>query len=1030
MQAKVIWRFALLALLVAGFTAVLMAAAAGATRVAQSPLGVVHTATPTIRAHFTTSSSGGWFSTTIYPKNVSITLDGKPLEFTQVDSNFYYTGDAQDVVATAVVPTSSPLAEGMHSVVAKSDSMSESWTFEYIADENATHQGITNVWPFGAVSSTFEAATKFEVQSDVIDEASTSATLTVDGVATAVALQNLYQYEAVHYFTGGPSTWSLGVHRLRADVRDAAGHTASREWTFTKNDAPVIGATTPANLSYGNGTNGTMITGWVSDQIGGIDPGKTVLKINGVDVDHEYESQPSSEGVVSYRLPTEMLTDEVFNVDLSVTDVHGDTAQKRWSFYGSAEAAPSVLENDTCRSCHGSDFNALHIDQGNLKLNHWLPTTSPTMLGDGFVNCVHCHESLDTVVNDPGPFTDYPLTPGIHADPTRWCRMCHFDSSPFTKYQMHTGIYGAQNRTAFVWTGLPGGARVQAPRQESDCVYCHQKGAAAPNTRGPHDIASDHTSTLSSNCTICHSRSLSREHLSMGRLNSAGSAMSCSTCHVNGNAQVKAVAGKRYFDTDRWQVGAATVMSAGSDDIGPWSYEVNGSAVPVTKIKVHLKGSGGATLFAFYNGTWNQVLNVPARDSCITGSQINQFTGEVRSYVTEPDVVHELDVAKATAFKWTITYPRAGNSGNGIRAGLTVMETDPARSKATCGSCHGYVDDDARHRGQHDFVKSDFCFTCHSSSNLLDIHSEAEVQVDCKGCHTSGRAEVTSAIAQHKKSCDACHDMPSAHPHLPFGVDLGSVESTTPAGQFASNCAGCHIGAVADVHDAGTGNDEDTCIRCHESSDPAVDAAVADHKINCDECHSAAQVKHHSDHPASLDGSCTASPCHNVRLSVDHEARALRCTDCHGDTPKRQAVAFARASCGDCHSDGHGQSLASSPTADVYLDSRFDWTQPLSTAFVASESWMPQEAVTASGSVVIGSRGSVGVPEAIADFKQHMLAKAWTVTTETGAGPVRTVILSEGELRCCAIVWDGETHSSTSGFGLGTRVEIVWWATD
>ncbi|PKN47368.1 MAG: hypothetical protein CVU63_06505, partial [Deltaproteobacteria bacterium HGW-Deltaproteobacteria-20] len=257
----------------------------------------------------------------------------------------------------------------------------------------------------------------------------------------------------------------------------------------------------------------------------------------------------------------------------------------------------------------------------------------------------------------------------------------------------------------------------------------------------------------------------------------------------------------------------------------------------------------------------------------------------------QPDQTFALTLPGATSFKWSVTTYINGSQMDGIRAGLTVMETNPARPKATCATCHGVTD----HRTVHNQSPSNTCAVagCHEQTNLLDTHAT----LSCVSCHANTDPTVSGAIAAGNGTCESCHSADGIHVHSD-----ASLEGTETV--FAEQCTSCHLVDFVAEHAKPTSSGRDRlCASCHSSADANVSATIAAKVTSCGECHGS---WHDDDHPVALDTRCVK--CHASDLSKGHAVRDIGCVSCHAQEPALAAVTFSRTACGDCHAIAHTQS--------------------------------------------------------------------------------------------------------------------------
>jgi hypothetical protein len=178
---------------------------------------------------------------------------------------------------------------------------------------------------------------------------------------------------------------------------------------------------------------------------------------------------------------------------------------------------------------------------------------------------------------------------------------------------------------------------------------------------------------------------------------------------------------------------------------------------------------------------------------------------------------------------------------------------------------------------------------------LLPIHSN----LNCAGCHESSRPVVIAAIAAGDKRCATCH--PTAdHAALHVTAD--------PA--VACQASSCHPGTnLLPTHSTGA------CAGCHQSSNPAVIAAIAAGDKRCATCHPGG-----GPHAASHNGGVSRPDCLDCHKSNIAEEHANNCDKCHKSTDPRVVAAIAnhKVTCGECHTPALHATGFWSPKTDYY----------------------------------------------------------------------------------------------------------------
>ena len=200
-----------------------------------------------------------------------------------------------------------------------------------------------------------------------------------------------------------------------------------------------------------------------------------------------------------------------------------------------------------------------------------------------------------------------------------------------------------------------------------------------------------------------------------------------------------------------------------------------------------------------------------------------------------------------------------------------AVQTAIAAGNTACIACHPGADG---HVSLHDDGTTDpGCLSCHDSNTSAE-HGDV-----CATCHNSADPVVIAAIAANDVTCDACHDVVTAHDALHEG------------GTADPGCLSCHDGNISTEHGG-------TCATCHNSTDPVVIAAIAANDVTCDACHDLGTA-----HAVFHDGG-TADPtclsCHNANVSTEH---LDNCALCHSSTDPVVIAAIAAndVSCGACH---------------------------------------------------------------------------------------------------------------------------------
>ncbi len=197
------------------------------------------------------------------------------------------------------------------------------------------------------------------------------------------------------------------------------------------------------------------------------------------------------------------------------------------------------------------------------------------------------------------------------------------------------------------------------------------------------------------------------------------------------------------------------------------------------------------------------------------------------------------------------------------------------------------------------------CDRCHNPRPDHFNHTLIKVtETSCTSCHNTGSQSVVTG--EHKFNCSLCHDNPALRPIVRDGKAgnavtcdrcHGSIVTSHPTAhdsvQTDTECAGCHTGAVPQVHAKLTSG----CGTCHGvTTDTAsgitaatINATIAAGKqgtiVRCSNCHGTTISTHGSQHDMAgfpLNPTMPCADCHNPNVVTEHvDKRGLACTVCH-----------------------------------------------------------------------------------------------------------------------------------------------------
>lgn len=232
---------------------------------------------------------------------------------------------------------------------------------------------------------------------------------------------------------------------------------------------------------------------------------------------------------------------------------------------------------------------------------------------------------------------------------------------------------------------------------------------------------------------------------------------------------------------------------------------------------------------------------------------------------------------------------------------------------------------------------------CHTTPDLLAVHTQRNSGFGCGGCHDSVNADVQNAIATGLTGCTDCHGGISAltghrDAHWatpPLANDDGTPNYSYYTGSAGSaptrDCAGCHTSNLVDEHLGlylggwvtfprydSTGA-AFTCGTCHDQpANSTVQDAILAGRSACESCHPVhgpIAVLHES---AFVDDPAIAcADCHDADLSAEHagvksSAGLSGCDVCHalyegdfGATVQSAISVTNDKRCTACHSTYH-----------------------------------------------------------------------------------------------------------------------------
>jgi len=297
----------------------------------------------------------------------------------------YFTAAANGSYSkTFVIPSTIPTGSwsyGTYTVRAFSGSESVNATFTLAAPSDTTAPTISSVTPAADSTVTTARPTITVTYSDNVAINTGTAKFTVDGadvttVATVTAASTSYTPTA---------DLSQGSHTLYFEIKDTAGNTANRTWSFTivvDTTAPVITGLAPANGSISSSGSVTIGASY-SDNVA-IDVSSVALRVDGSVV------APTSvtATAVSYSAT---LAEGTHTISLTVEDTSHNQVASSWTFVVDTTApvisTPSPANGTTVTStsvtvsASYSDNTAIDTSQVVLKIDGNTVTATASATG-------------------------------------------------------------------------------------------------------------------------------------------------------------------------------------------------------------------------------------------------------------------------------------------------------------------------------------------------------------------------------------------------------------------------------------------------------------------------------------------------------------------------------------------------------------------------------------------------------------------------------------------------------------------------
>ncbi|MHB1017915.1 MAG: discoidin domain-containing protein [Coriobacteriia bacterium] len=515
----------------------------------------------------------------------------------------------------------------------------------------------------------------------------------------------------------------------------------------------------------------------------------------------------------------------------------------------------TAVHTDVCVNCHLMDLKAEHAKVGVTCAEcHTDPQDKAIIAAGWNRNCDQCH--LDSHADKPVRHTSTRTdcsTSGCHESDVAvihdgleqlGCGTCHTGptqlSSELTKDCTTSGCHVAYHKY------LPG---LHTASASAACTRCHDAALFDGSQLEPihkaacakcHNATID-VSTKTAECTTCHNTTVSPFHLDMAGAHTyggMGAACQQAGCHVGTLPEEHA----KYLGRYTGYVDTCALCHENADASRiDWTtatascdtcHTVHGDIT-----QIHTATSSGAC--------------ADCHETADTLSLHLTDTGE-----TDCALCH---AAPAGRIDWTDPSMECTYC-HGTLSPVDAAHYPAAAHLATetgCNQCH-YMDMKSEHLKSTVAVS---CVTCHETK--VDAFTAAWDDT-CAACHPTKHGERQIKHVSTTTTCGgtSCHDISdvAAIHGVAGGPDCGAchINPATPATTTDCTASGCHAGVGTDhrgLHEAATVNpngcsgchftnlvDEHeqlgfTCATCHNSTVPAVTAAIAANDLRCAACH-------------------------------------------------------------------------------------------------------------------------------------------------------------------------------------------------
>jgi hypothetical protein len=577
-----------------------------------------------------------------------------------------------------------------------------------------------------------------------------------------------------------------------------------------------------------------------------------------------------------------------------------------------------------CSTCHNGAFDtsgargkpATHIPTSAqcdaCHVNGFATWSPAAMDHTGLAGkCITCHSGSFTSQNAQ-------VKPATHVSTTAQCDACHQSTTTWA-----TRIFNHE---------------LASPPVAGRCASCHNSVTALgkPATHIP----------TSGQCNACHQNF---NAFKPARMDHAGTAARCSTCHngayVSANALARPVGHiPTTVQCDSCHVGGfvnwspATMNHAGlaglcSSCHGGAYVAQNAQVKPATHIATTAQcDSCHSSTTSWATATFNhQTANPPVAGRCSSCHNGATALGKPTNHIPTSAPCDSCHVNFTTFAPAAMNHAGAAglcsncHNGSFVFAGALAKNPTHVPTVAQCDSCHRSTASWSGALFAHPANAAGACSSCHNGTTAVGkAATHVPTVQQCDSCHTTFTA-FTPAQMNHAGlagQCATCHNgafvaagalgKPSVHVPTSAQCDACHVNgfvafapgvmnhAATSAPVAAGNCATCHSGAF---------------VAQNAQIKPPTHIATA---AQCDSCHSstvswATATFNHANASPPVTGRCTA--CHNgtnaLGKPTTHVPTGAQCDTCHTGFVAFLPAAMnhaattapvAAGNCASCHS--------------------------------------------------------------------------------------------------------------------------------